>query len=233
MKKNSEKPIKIQKVEEVLNKIELNISEILTEISNQNAEIEFNPDDPFSRPSPSKVTMQYFFGRIKRYSEIENSTLIIILIYVDRMCITSGIILNPHNIHRLILGCLILAIKYNEDVYFNNEYYAKVGGISLKEMNNLEEISFELIDYNLFISDDIYKKYLDYIKNYKDEKSQFMLLFFIYFKKNFYNIYYYNNNSLCMILNIINNIITINNIIYIIILFSSMNYLIDRKKNNI
>ena len=154
MKKNSEKPIKIQKVEEVLNKIELNISEILTEISNQNAEIEFNPDDPFSRPSPSKVTMQYFFGRIKRYSEIENSTLIIILIYVDR-----------------ILGCLILAIKYNEDVYFNNEYYAKVGGISLKEMNNLEEISFELIDYNLFISDDIYKKYLDYIKNYKDEKS--------------------------------------------------------------
>ena len=171
MKKNSEKPIKIQKVEEVLNKIELNISEILTEISNQNAEIEFNPDDPFSKQIPSKVGLQYFLGRIIRYSQIEKSTLITILIYVDRMCITSGIILNPHNIHRLILGCLILAIKYNEDIYFNNEYYAKVGGVSLKEMNNLELTSFELIDHNLFISDDIYEKYLAYITNYNDEQS--------------------------------------------------------------
>ena len=87
------------------------------------------------------------------------------------MCITSGIILNPHNIHRLILGCLILAIKYNEDIYFNNEYYAKVGGVSLKEMNTLELTSFELIDHNLFISDDIYEKYLAYITNYNDEQS--------------------------------------------------------------
>ena len=171
MKKSSEISTKKQNVEIKLNKIELNISEILTEISNQNAELEYNPDDPFSSSIPPKVTMQYFLGRIKRYSEIEKSTLLIILIYVDRMCITSGIILNPHNIHRLILGCLILAIKYNEDVYFNNEYYAKVGGISLKDMNTLEEISFELIDYNLFVSDEIYNKYLDYITNYKDEKS--------------------------------------------------------------
>ena len=171
MKRSSEKSIKKQSVEIKLSKLELNISQILTEISNQNAEIEYNPDDPFSSSIPPKVTLQYFLDRIKRYSEIEKSTLLIILIYVDRMCVTSGIILNPHNIHRLILGCLILAIKYNEDTYFNNEYYAKVGGISLKDLNALEEISFELIDYNLFVSEDIYKKYLDYITNYKDEKS--------------------------------------------------------------
>ena len=74
------------------------------------------------------------------------------------MCITSGIILNPHNIHRIILGCLILAIKYNEDVYYNNEYYAKIGGVPLDEINTLEYKSFELIEQNLFISDDIYNE---------------------------------------------------------------------------
>ena len=141
--KKEEKDQKISNLEQKLNKLEITISEILTEISNQNAEVEFNPDDPFSRPNPSKVTLQYFFGRIRRYSQLEKSTLIIILIYVDRMCITSGIILNPHNIHRLILGCLILAIKYNEDVYFNNEYYAKIGGVSLDEINSLEYASFQ------------------------------------------------------------------------------------------
>ena len=168
MKKKGEEDQKIPNLKS--NKLEFIISEILTEISSQNTEVEFNPEDPFSRQNPSKVTLQYFFGRIRRYSQIEKSTLIIILIYIDRVCITSGIILNPHNIHRLILGCLILAIKYNEDVYYNNEYYAKIGGVPLDEINTLEYKSFELIEQNLFISDDIFEKYLAYIIHYDDEK---------------------------------------------------------------
>ena len=158
------------KKEEKLNKLELKISEILTEISSQNSNVEYNPDDPFSTKSPPKVTLQYFFGRIKRYSKIEKSTLIIILIYADRMCTTSGIILNPHNIHRIILGCLLLAIKYNEDIYFTNEQYAKIGGVSLKEINDLESFSIDFLDYNLFISTDIFDKYYKYISNYSTEK---------------------------------------------------------------
>jgi hypothetical protein len=154
---------------EKLNKLELKVSEILTEISNQNSNVEFNPDDPFSTKSPSKVTLQYFFGRIKKYTKIEKSTLIIILIYADRMCTTSGIILNPHNIHRIILGCLLLAIKYNEDLYFTNEQYAKVGGVSVQELNELELYSIQLLNFNLFISEDIYEKYIQYITNYSNK----------------------------------------------------------------
>ena len=171
MKKKDEEDQKISNLESKLNKLENTISEILTEISNQNAEVEFNPEDPFSSQNPSKVTLQYYFFRIRRYSQIEKSTLIIILIYLDRVCITSGIILNPHNIHRLILGCLILAIKYNEDVYFNNEYYAKIGGVTLEEINKLEYNSYKLIEFNLYISDDIYEKYLTYITHYDDENT--------------------------------------------------------------
>jgi hypothetical protein len=159
------------KKEEKLNKLELKVSEILTEISSQNSNVEYNPDDPFSSKSPPKVTLQYFFGRIKKYSQIEESTLIIILIYADRMCTTSGIILNPHNIHRIILGCLLLAIKYNEDIYFTNEQYAKIGGVSLKEINDLESYSIQFLNYNLFVSEDIYQKYYNYISNYSTEKN--------------------------------------------------------------
>ena len=154
---------------EKLNKLELKVSEILTEISNQNSNVEYNPDDPFSTKSPSKVTLQYFFGRIKKYTKIEKSTLIIILIYADRMCTTSGIILNPHNIHRIILGCLLLAIKYNEDLYFTNEQYAKVGGVTVQELNDLESYSIQLLNFNLFISEDIYEKYIQYITNYSNK----------------------------------------------------------------
>ena len=84
------------------------------------------------------------------------------------MCTTSGIILNPHNIHRIILGCLILAIKYNEDIYYTNKHYVEVGGLTLKEINELEFFSFQLLDFNLYISDDIYLKY---VTNYSSSKS--------------------------------------------------------------
>ena len=160
-----------KKKEEKLSKLELNISTILTEISGQNSNIEFNPEDPFSTTTPPNIKLQYFFGRIKKYAKIEKSTLIMMLIYADRMCTTSGIILNPYNIHRIILGCLLLAIKYNEDIYFTNKHYAEVGGLSVKEINELEFFSFQLLDFNLFISDDIYIKYLKYITNYTPSQN--------------------------------------------------------------
>ena len=160
-----------KKKEEKLSKLEKNIATILTEISGQNSNVEYNSEDPFSTKYVSDVTLEYFFSRIKKYTKIEKSTLIIILIYADRICTTSGIILNPHNIHRIILGCLLLAIKYNEDLYFTNEQYAKIGGVSLKELNELEYFSFQLLDFNLYISDDIFQKYYNYINNYSSTKS--------------------------------------------------------------
>lgn len=33
---------------------------------------------------------------------------------------------------------IMVAIKYQDDDYYKNEYYAKVGGITLQEINDLE-----------------------------------------------------------------------------------------------
>lgn len=150
--------------------LETYISCILSEISGNNENVSFNPDDPYSTEKPSKVKLSYYFERIKKYTKIENSTLIIILIYVDRMCTLSGIILNPHNIHRIILGCLLIAIKYNEDVYYTNMHYANVGGISLEELNCLEYYTIQLLNFDLYISDEIYQKYVKYVQNYQISK---------------------------------------------------------------
>ena len=42
-----------KKRENKLSKLEMNIVEILSQISSQNANVEYNPDDPFSKKSPS------------------------------------------------------------------------------------------------------------------------------------------------------------------------------------
>jgi len=69
-------------------------------------------------------------------------------------------------IFRIILATLILSIKYNEDDYYSNEYYAKVGGISLLEMNNLELEAILLIKHRLFVDLEFFNKYKLYLKHY-------------------------------------------------------------------
>lgn len=59
---------------------------------------------------------------------------------------------------RIILACLVVAIKYNEESYANH-YYAKVGGISLEEMNTLEKELLQLLDYNLFVSQEEFYRF--------------------------------------------------------------------------
>jgi hypothetical protein len=61
---------------------------------------------------------------------------------------------------------VLLAIKYNEDDYFSNEYYAKVGGISLPEINMLEAEAFQMMNFSLFVEEDFYEKYYAYLMQY-------------------------------------------------------------------
>ena len=54
---------------------------------------------------------------------------------------------------------MLLAIKYNEDDYYSNKYYARVGGISLCELNELEYYLLILLEFDIFIDDVVYEKY--------------------------------------------------------------------------
>jgi hypothetical protein len=65
-----------------------------------------------------------------------------------------------------MLTSILTAIKFNEDDFYSNTYYAKVGGISLQEINNLESEFLSLINFNLWIDYDIYQKYQNYLEQY-------------------------------------------------------------------
>lgn len=68
--------------------------------------------------------------------------------------------------HRLILAFVLIAIKYNEDDYYANDFYAKVGGISMQEINVIEYEAVILMKHNLFVADDFFSKYKVYLDQY-------------------------------------------------------------------
>ncbi len=141
-----------------------NISKILCELINKNGKGKYNKNNPFCSKRVPIIPITEYLQRFKHYTNIENSTLIISIIYIDIICQKHNITIQGINVHRLVLICCVLAIKYNEDIQFTNNYYAKVGGISNKEMNLLEFHSIKLLDYNLSISETIFNKYVNYLR---------------------------------------------------------------------
>ena len=58
---------------------------------------------------------------------------------------------------------------YNEDDYFSNEFYAKVGGVAKKEIDKLEYEFLIRSEYKLFVSEDVFEKYNNYLITAHDD----------------------------------------------------------------
>ncbi len=149
------------------------IADLLTDICEESTTNK-DTNGPIIKPFISKkipsVSIKSYLDRLAKYSKIENNTLLLILIYIDKVCDINKIRLNYFNIHKMILASMLVAIKYNEDDYYSNSFYAKVGGVTKSEIDVLEYEFLVLIDFNLYVSDDLFLKYYDYIKNVEDDE---------------------------------------------------------------
>ena len=110
-----------------------------------------------------KIKLDTYFQRMIKYCKLEVGTYIALMIYLDKAA--ESIHLTGYNIHRIILAAMVAAIKYTCDLTNNNAYYAKVGGISVDEMNLVETSFLVLLDYNLYISSEEYEKYSSFIRS--------------------------------------------------------------------
>ena len=53
----------------------------------------------FSKKIPS-ISIQSYFERILKYTKMEESTLVVVLIYIDKLCESNNFLLTDNNIHR-------------------------------------------------------------------------------------------------------------------------------------
>jgi len=125
----------------------------------------------FSANLIPNISIEEYLIRIQKYANMETSTLIVSLILIDRLCQKANLTLTYHNIHRIIFSAILISIKYNEDNYYDNKFYADIAGVKLKELKLLEYNFISLLHFNLFIQDEIYEKYRQYLFDYEQEKK--------------------------------------------------------------
>jgi len=155
----------------VINKI----SDLFLNICNDNVKELMNHKEnnlikPFLTNNPS-ISIKDYLERLCTFSLINISTIILIVIYIDRICNINKFKLTYYNIHKLILSSMIVAIKYNEDNFYSNETYAKLGGIPKSEMAFLEYYFVTLINFNLFIKEELFYKYNNFFSSSDNEEE--------------------------------------------------------------
>ena len=123
-------------------KIIENISDLLCHIIGENTKKYNNENNnklekPFLSINPS-ISVKDYLEPLYKYTKISASTIVMILIYIDRFCNINKVKLTYSIIHKLILSSMVVAVKFNEDEYYPMKFYSKLGGISLIELNFLE-----------------------------------------------------------------------------------------------
>ncbi|KIL67350.1 hypothetical protein M378DRAFT_185731 [Amanita muscaria Koide BX008] len=113
------------------------------------------------------ISLEAYLLRILKYCPTTNQVFLSLLVYFDRMskltldATTRIFVIDSYNIHRLVIAGVTVASKFFSDVFYTNSRYAKVGGLPLTELNQLELQFLLLNDFRLVISSSEMQRYAE------------------------------------------------------------------------
>ena len=120
-----------------------------------------------------KISLDDYIKRIHKYANCSEACYILSFIYLDRLLHKNpSFVLSMKNIHRLILLTTVIAIKYLDDLYADNKFYAIIGGITLKELNLLETDILRLLSYELYVDPELFSQYYTELEFYYQKERE-------------------------------------------------------------
>nr|XP_043610485.1 cyclin-U4-1-like [Erigeron canadensis] len=117
------------------------------------------------------ISIQSYLERIFKYANCSPSCYVVAYVYLDRFTQQQpAVSINSFNVHRLLITSVMIAAKFMDDMYYNNAYYAKVGGITTKEINFLEVDFLFGLGFQLNVNPTTFHTYCSYLR-----KEMFLL----------------------------------------------------------
>lgn len=106
------------------------------------------------------ISVRSYLQRIMKYTNCSTDQLVLSLIYIDKLTQQShNHVITDLTVHRLLITAVVLASKFASDFFYSNKFYAKIGGVTLKELNALEREFLYLLDFSLSITDEEFESY--------------------------------------------------------------------------
>jgi len=104
--------------------------------------------------------------------DVPLEAIVVSLHYIEKLMLSTGLLLNSLNWQRLLLISLILSAKVWTDEEIPNTYYnSKMGIFSIQELNELERIFLNLLEYKLHVNGSEYAKYYFILRTFADKEK--------------------------------------------------------------
>lgn len=103
---------------------------VLNQLCARNDRLPHKGVSKFHALRPPAIGIKDYLQRVLKYAACSGECFVLSLVYIDRIIQSNPtFVVNSLNIHRLLITSVMLAAKSYDDQYFNNAYYAKVGGM--------------------------------------------------------------------------------------------------------
>lgn len=134
---------------------------------------EFDDPQAFAGRAPSETDIYNFCKNIIFRSKMEKECSIICLIYIERMIHSTGLYINEKNWKKLTLISLIIGSKVWDDESYENIHFSKVfTRYPLREINSMERLFLELIEYNVGIKKSEYARYYFILRTFAEKNNR-------------------------------------------------------------
>eukprot|EP00930_Biecheleria_cincta_P067882 TRINITY_DN5481_c0_g4_i1.p1 TRINITY_DN5481_c0_g4~~TRINITY_DN5481_c0_g4_i1.p1 ORF type:complete len:308 (-),score=54.62 TRINITY_DN5481_c0_g4_i1:55-978(-) len=90
--------------------------------------------------------------RMSQHLECSDDCFLMGLIYLDRiLALDRNLVIPSQCIHRIIFTCIVIASKFHEDGRYSNSYYARIGGLTRRELLSAEIELLKMIQWDLLV----------------------------------------------------------------------------------
>ncbi|KAF9625440.1 hypothetical protein IFM89_022837 [Coptis chinensis] len=138
--------------------------EKVAEANDNNRDLQQQKISVFHGLTRPTISVQSYLERIFKYANCSPSCFVVAYVYLDRFAQRQPCLpINSFNVHRLLITSVMVAAKFMDDMYYNNAYYAKVGGISITEMNFLEVDFLFGLSFHLNVTPNTFHTYCSYL----------------------------------------------------------------------
>ncbi|GET90977.1 cyc2-like protein, putative [Leishmania tarentolae] len=118
--------------------------------------------DFFCATHAPEISIRKYTDRLVTYMRCSPEAFVFALVYLRRL-VLSGFPVHMRSVHRLLLTAVLVGLKCRDDVYFHMSFYARIGGVTTKDLRIMEIrfladlIRFEgevsLADYHTVVAD--------------------------------------------------------------------------------
>ncbi|KAH7537775.1 cyclin-U4-1 [Ziziphus jujuba] len=139
--------------------------ERVAESNDLNRRFEPNKISVFHGLTRPTISLESYLQRIFKYANCSSSCFVVAYVYLDRFTQRQPLLpITSFNVHRLLITSVLVSAKFMDDKYYNNAYYAKVGGISTTEMNLLEVDFLFGLSFELNVTPSTFHTYCSYLQ---------------------------------------------------------------------